>query len=257
MSQAKYPLQIKATRTAVLSVFLLFISHTNLSVAQAYPSPSPVIQKVPIECKRANTDQVPNKPKWVDTGMKVHFVQLANRWCGGAGENLANECYNYVVTKSIEAGINPAVSLAVWLNETGAGNYTCVGPKARDFGINEPTITSNLSAQLKRFLDLPFRGIYQNCGFKSCFSYQECLEPMHTFLGRLKNPGEDTCGINQEGTSYYEAIKGRYENQPLQVADSPWQWVVTPLVSHSSNKSFCVDSDNTFSIIWPTDLSCP
>jgi hypothetical protein len=218
MSQAKYPLQIKATRTAVLSVFLLFISHTNLSVAQAYPSPSPVIQKVPIECKRANTDQV---------------------------------------TKSIEAGINPAVSLAVWLNETGAGNYTCVGPKARDFGINEPTITSNLSAQLKRFLDLPFRGIYQNCGFKSCFSYQECLEPMHTFLGRLKNPGEDTCGINQEGTSYYEAIKGRYENQPLQVADSPWQWVVTPLVSHSSNKSFCVDSDNTFSIIWPTDLSCP
>jgi hypothetical protein len=170
--------------------------------------------------------------------MKDNFINLANLWCAGYGENLAESCYNTVVSESLNAGVNPAFSLTIWLNETAASNYTCSGPGAQDFGINDSSIAMNFDAQLAAFLQLPFSPAYTSCGAQPGWD-----EPMHAYLSRFRAGGCDPS--NSAGNTYYQNIKGDYGAD-----NSPWQWVIGPI-------GYCVDPDNTFSISWPTDLSCP
>ena len=168
--------------------------------------------------------------KWLG-GFKQNFVSLANRWtasCPGPENNFADECYNYVVSESLSAGVNPAFALTIWVNETGASNYCHGGPTAQDFGINISSLYQNLQGQLERFLSLPRSG-----GYLSCRSQPGWIEDMHAFLNRFQaggcNPG------NSLGNTYYNHIR-------------TFTW---PLVSGG-----CV-SGNRFSISWPTDNSCP
>ena len=168
--------------------------------------------------------------------MKTGFINSANLWCAGRGENLAEECYNYVVTESINAGVNPAFSLTIWLNETAASNYECSGSGAQDFGINDSSIAMNIIAQLERFLVLPYSSLYLSCRQEAL---SRGLDPMFGFL-RIFRAGL-VCDLTQNDTNpgwdYYNDLK-----------NFTWPLVTGPIR---------VCSGARFGIQWPTDFACP
>ncbi|OGM21462.1 hypothetical protein A2955_02555 [Candidatus Woesebacteria bacterium RIFCSPLOWO2_01_FULL_37_19] len=184
-------------------------------------------------CPNVPDSQVPGK--WLGT-MKTGFINSANLWCAGRGENLAEECYNYVVTESINAGVNPAFSLTIWLNETAASNYECSGSGAQDFGINDSSIAMNIIAQLERFLVLPYSSLYLSCRQEAL---SRGLDPMFGFL-RIFRAGL-VCDLTQNDTNpgwdYYNDLK-----------NFTWPLVTGPIR---------VCSGARFGIQWPTDFACP
>jgi len=193
----------------------------------------------------APTDSTcPNVPdsaipaRWIGpagSGIKDHFIWAADLWCGGVGENMAEECYNYVVQQSLAAGVNPAFSLSIWLHESAASNYTCSGAGAQDFGINDPSIAMNLVLQLQRFLTLPYSSTYLYCRTQA---QSRGLDPMFGFLDRFR---DGNCDFVQNGSN---AGWSFYQN----MMSFAWPLVTEPIRN-------CVTG--WFGILWPTDFACP
>jgi len=179
--------------------------------------------------------------------LKTNFLDLANRWttdCPGADNNLAGECYNDTVRQAEAAGVNPAVALTIWLEESGASNYCHGGSSTRDFGINDASIFQNWGEQLSRFLVLPFSGLYSACKNQPGWN-----EGMHAFLSRLVIGGCDP--TSQCGNSYVyggPCGSGSYAG----ILPTAWQWVTGTGVCTSGSPP-----NQRFSISWPTDNSCP
>lgn len=186
------------------------------------------------QCPTVSDSAIPDE--WLGQ-FKQNFINLANNWCAVGGDNLADECYNHVVRSSLDAGINPAFTLTIWVNETAASNYQCSGATAQDFGVNDSSIYQNYNAQLSRFLALPTAAGYTSCRTQ-CQGTPGCDDPLFAFLTRFRAGG---CNLAQDssnpGFNYYNDILG-------------FTW---PLVVGVGN---CTDS-NGFSINWPTDNSCP
>jgi len=65
---------------------------------------------------------------------KQAIFQLALNWVAGQTGNHVLECYNDVVKRSQQAGVNPALSLWLWLHESNASNYNL---SDQDFGVVE------------------------------------------------------------------------------------------------------------------------
>jgi hypothetical protein len=157
---------------------------------------------------------------------KEAFIDKAERWTGD-GKSHARECYNDVVRRSLSAGVNPAFTLMIWANESGASNYTAhnTSCETQDFGINNPAIASDFNSQLTRFLRLP--SAYKS-QYPQCFNYPGANE-MKSFLHIFRSGVNDPCRPNQDSIDYYNAI------QPV------WGWVA-PGCSFPT---------------YPTDESCP
>jgi hypothetical protein len=64
---------------------------------------------------------------------KESFLQLALRWRPDNQGTHALECYNDVVKRAREAGVNPGLALWLWLHESGASNYDI---SDEDFGVH-------------------------------------------------------------------------------------------------------------------------
>jgi hypothetical protein len=165
--------------------------------------------------------------------MRENFIRLADAWvarCPGPENNLAEECYNYVVSEAVNAGVNPAFALTIWLNESGASNY-CSGPTTQDFGYNVPSVYMNIVGQLEGFL-----GMAQT---QYCVGMAGFTENMHRWLSRYQS-STGSCNPNDAvATAYYEGVR-----------DRTWQWVTEPLGG-------CGIIGSRFGINWPTDNSCP
>ena len=181
------------------------------------------------KCKKDVPDSaVP--AKYLGT-FKSNVINLADRWstkCPGPDNNQAEECYNYVVTESAAKGINPAFTLTIWLNESGASNYCDGGDTTQDFGINLSSLYKNLVGQLNKFVDLPD-------AFKYCASIPGFIEPMHAFLSRFQSSAGACNPSDPIATQYYKDVR-----------DTTWSWV-----------SGCSTVGIRFGISWPTDNSCP
>ena len=87
------------------------------------------------------------------------YTDLATRWVSGRGKNYAYECYNDTIYRAKIAGVDPAFALTIWLNESGASNYTfnpeIVG-SIEDFGIHGLSTVpmQDYNAQINHFLTL-------------------------------------------------------------------------------------------------------
>lgn len=96
-----------------------------------------------------------NAPETSSIGItKDAFVGLADGWYSSA--NMAGECFNDVINRSLCAGINPMYSLMMWLHESDASNYTMnwSGP-VEDFGIHMAGVSAeNFNEQITKFLTL-------------------------------------------------------------------------------------------------------
>jgi len=160
---------------------------------------------------------------------KTNFINLANTWsakCPGPDNNLADECYNYVVTESISKGINPAFALTIWLNESDASNYCHGGPTTQDFGINISSLYQDIVGQLGVFLGM--------AGNKLCSGVVGFSEPMHGWLSRFQSSAGICDPSDIVATQYY-----------IDVRDNTWSWVTG------------CSGGGKFGITWPTDSSCP
>jgi len=80
---------------------------------------------------------------------KQQTFQLALNWISGQTGNHVMDCYNDVVRRAREAGVNPALALWVWLHESNASNYNI---SDRDFGVLDVT-GQGFVAQITGFLN--------------------------------------------------------------------------------------------------------
>jgi hypothetical protein len=110
---------------------------------------------VGVDCDKSAPDiSLPN------TISKGALHQLAIGWEGQDGDHVL-ECYNDVARKSLAAGISPAFTFLMWINESGGSNYNI---SEQDWGINSSQVVG-FTAQLTRFLQLPssYKNIYPQC----------------------------------------------------------------------------------------------
>jgi hypothetical protein len=160
---------------------------------------------------------------------KANFIDLANRWtwnCQGDSNNLATECYNYVVTEAEKAGVNPGFALTIWLNESDASNYCHGGPTTQDFGINIPSMYQNLTEQLVIFLNM--------ANERLCDGVLGFSEPMHGWLSRFQSSRGVCDPSDSDANAYYNDVR-----------------------DHSWNAVTGCPYNGRFGITWPTDSSCP
>ena len=90
---------------------------------------------------------------------KEKFEELASRWVANRGKNYAQECYNDVILRAKREGVDPAFALTIWLNESGASNYTQnsdISGIVEDFGIHGQASAppQDFNAQITYFLKL-------------------------------------------------------------------------------------------------------
>jgi len=118
-----------------------------------------------------------DKDKFIEVAESYAIWQTAAEVPPGSGltPNLARECYNYVVCKAEQAGVNPAMALLMWMHESAASNYTFygIGSRIEDMGIHcytgetpdescacGTTPSNNLKAQIELFSSLA----HYDCG---------------------------------------------------------------------------------------------
>jgi hypothetical protein len=159
------------------------------------------------------SDEPPEQEKPVDGTCDTQDSEIPDKYLGQiktqyliscnalAGDNLADECYNTVVKRSTEEGVNPAFSLSIWLNESGCSNYD-VG-SYYDFGAAFAT-PQNFFDQLNAFLEYPFQPWFVWCMSQPVFD-----SPMHAFLVlyRAGDPDGDCNPNSTAGNDYYNQIK--------------------------------------------------
>lgn len=154
---------------------------------------------------------------------KEATFQLALDWMSGQTGNHVLECYNDVVKRSREAGVNPALALWVWLHESNASNYNV---SDEDFGIhyNKP----------KGFVN-------QINGF---FSRAKSYTPQHSACaGRDVTPMQAFAYIYSSGQCDPDAktADGRTTKSFYEDLEDQWSWISPGCPFPSS----------------PTDTSCP
>lgn len=191
------------------------------------------------ECPGAPTVTDDQIGPWI--AGKENFILKADQWTGGGGCSLAEACYNYVVKSSLDSGVNPAFTLAIWLHESAASDY-CSNPGVDDLGTNTGG-SQNIVGQVETFLPLVD-------AFKSCLSSYPVgtggwLEPMHAFMARFKStdPSTNWCDPGDpDGVKFFENMI--------------FPWV---LVNEGFGAS-CTTSNSYgdgYAISWPDDMSCP
>ncbi len=126
-------------------------------------------------------DYNPNPTNVNLAGIQARFIDLANRWFAEHGivGNPRIDKYDQVVNTALANGVDPIFTLAIWLHESGASNYSGIcqafgnsNPSSgycqriQDFGINRANIetvinvngnivTDHFNDQLAAFVQLP------------------------------------------------------------------------------------------------------
>jgi len=158
---------------------------------------------------------------------KENFKRMADNY---GGCNLVDKCYNYVVSEAKKSGVNPALTLALWLHESGASNY-CNYPDVEDFGVH--TIPGkDIVNQLKQWLAIAKAS--SACSW--CYNQGGWKEPIQAFL-YVYRYGAGDCNPNGDQGFYNDMVQF-------------YQWVSDPI-------GYCLDSEGGFKINCPNDLSCP
>lgn len=131
---------------------------------------------------------------------------LTISFVSGQDRNNLKKCYNDLVNRSISAGYDPAFTMAIWLEESGASLYSSY-PDVADFGCAVNTPRNDFNAQVACFLRLKnsyasgsqwkecrgsddqlslheFFLIFEG-GYQSCRAGEFTIEPQ--FPDRIKN----------------------------------------------------------------------
>lgn len=141
----------------------------------------------------------------IDGVSREGFTDLATRWVAGRGKNYAKECFNDVVYRAKREGVDPAFALTIWLNESGASNYTQnanLSGMVEDFGIHgNPSVpVQNFNKQIDHFLTLTHS--YSCPGLSAWEAWGN--------MYRWGNCNENDPVKRQVGIDYYKGIETAY-----------------------------------------------
>ena len=133
---------------------------------------------------------------------KDAFFQVALNWLGVPGTH-ALDCYNDTVGRALEAGINPALALWIWLHESGASNYDAGG--VIDFGVVSPT-PEGFVGQIEEFFARAgrYRALSPLCAGRNVNDMQAFAYIYSTGTCDPTHPIEGYPG--QTAQSYYEGF---------------------------------------------------
>lgn len=157
-------------------------------------------------------------------GVQQKFIDLANRWLASGSPRV--DKYEQVVNTSLSNGVDPIFTLAIWLHESGASNYSGICnefgggdpsssycQRIQDFGINRAKdetiinsdgkiIKDNFSNQLGQFINLP--GYYLSaCNTNTVKCAWEIFGAMYTENG--------SCVPNNTSNGYVAGILEIYK----------------------------------------------
>ncbi len=201
-------------------------SDTSSLSGQPSPLPTTTAGSCQINCNQSIPDS--SIPSVYLGQFKNNFVDLANRWTSNTGKNYAKECYNDVIKTSINTGVNPVFSLAIWLHESGASNYTsnvtsCV---TQDFGINGGGVSSaNFSGQLAEFLRLP--QVYK-------INHPQCFTGSYTDMQNFYHIYRSGANLNDQGICGPTPGDLKYNTDIQQI----WGWITNSYTSSCSYPSY-------------------
>jgi hypothetical protein len=140
---------------------------------------------------------------------KVALHTLAIQWEGGKTGDQVLDCYNDVARKSLAAGISPAFTFLLWINESGGSNYTISN---QDWGINSSQI-AGFNAQLTRFLQLPaaYKSNYPQCFGKTKTDTETFFDLFYAGL----QGGQCVPGAGQPYIDLFNALWGSFTTCPF------------------------------------------
>jgi hypothetical protein len=140
---------------------------------------------------------------------KQDLHALAIRLEGGKTGDKVLECYNDVARKSLAAGISPAFTFLLWINESGGSNYTISN---QDWGINNSQV-KGFNAQLTRFLQLPaaYKSNYPQCFGKTRTDTEAFLDLYYLGL----QGGQCVPGGGQNYVDLFNSLWGSYTTCPF------------------------------------------
>lgn len=138
---------------------------------------------------------------------KLQTVDILSRFKQSCpGGSYASQCYEDVYCKSVEAGIDPAFTMAIWAHESGGSNYAGFpDQQIEDFGIHGSSTTppEDFTAQIEHFLKYVAKESY----IKSC-TYEG--DPLSQWGAKYKLGKCSTEESLIEGKKYVDAIKTVY-----------------------------------------------
>lgn len=199
---------LEANRFGGLAVdiksFDLDTSNYELVNINYYDTESKLSSKNAVYAAEVNCNQnISNQS--IDGLTKEQFTDLANRWVAGRGKNYASECFNDVIYRAKREGVDPAFALTIWLNESGASNYTqnsSLMGMIEDFGIHGQSSAppQDFNAQIEYFLKLTYN--YSCPGLSSWEAWGN--------MYRWGSCNENDPVKRQIGIDYYKAIESVY-----------------------------------------------
>ncbi len=198
------------------------------SMGQDFGSPSPSTPPTPGASSCPDVPDTQVNPKYLGS-MKQNFQRMASTY---GNCDLVEECYNYVVSESEKAGVNPALTLTLWLHESGASSY-CKNPGVEDFGVHYIP-GQDIVGQLQEWLKIGKSGAACNWCYNKYPT--QWKEPMQAFLYVYRFGAGDCNPSGDQG----------FYNDMVQM----FQWVVDPI-------AYCLDSNGGFKISCSNDMSCP
>lgn len=176
----------------------------SVNIYPALKSDSRISKYITVNASEINCNL--NAPKQTIDGVtREQFANYATRWVDGRGKNYAYECFNDVVYRSRMAGVDPAFTLAVWLNESSASNYTQNLKQyghIEDFGIHglSSVPPQNFNAQITHFLKMSHRnscpGLTAWESWGNIYRFGTC---------NAKDPNQRSSGID-----YYKKTENLY-----------------------------------------------
>lgn len=187
-------------------------------------------------------ESLPNYTHIPGSAEKISVYTTANKWVSScAVGNYAWVCYDDVYCRSINAGVDPTFTLAIWIHESDASNYAFAGltngnQRVDDFGTPaEGVFYADFSGQLDYFLKyinefLPFNEI----------SSAYCTPPSGTdpFVAWAAQYHYGSCDSNglAYGLQYVTSIKNIYKQ--LTNEDITWQKIaITPIPCGATSSS--------------------
>ncbi len=144
---------------------------------------------------------------------KAAVKNIADNWGVGPG-NHVEECYNDVIAKSKEVGVDPRISMTIWLNESNASNYELykrLGEPPQDFGI-PARAGDGFTAQITTFLNF-YKSSHQT--YASCYQGYSDAEG---FFRAFCTAGREEFGVGQcpnltgEGEDCVDIYTGVYSS---------------------------------------------
>jgi hypothetical protein len=156
-----------------------------------------------------NTNLPPQSISCVD---KANYVHVAEIWTGMPEGTHAEMCFDDVVYRANAAGVNPGLSLLVWLNESDASNYDWRTP-VEDFGIHtgQYNTPNDFSTQITgHLINIPLMASRCASELAACGGNDACRA--HIF-GALYLVG-NTCIPNQAAIDYGDSL-----------LNDVWSWI--------------------------------